>query len=79
MNDRQRAIIDAATERLLPNVTGLGRDELGELLYQLVLDTQRPPPLAVPEVLRRSPAAGEVLPRCQRASWARARTMHDAE
>ncbi len=83
MNDRQREIIEAATENLLADI----RDEfaascslrevISRALYQLAIDFSRPPPKGVPEVLRRAAVAGEVLPPHQRASWARERTVHD--
>lgn len=79
MNDRQRDIIEAAVERLMPNVVGLEREEVSLLLYQLAIDVMKPPALTVPAVFRRAPGSGEVLPRHQRATWAREKTVHDAE
>lgn len=79
MNDRQREIVDATVDRLIANSRELDREEVSTMLYQLVIDYVRPPRLTVPETLRRSPMAGEVLPRYQRATWARENTVHDAE
>ena len=77
MNDRQRSIIDAATDALVPHAQTLTRDQIGELLYNLVIDCGQPPRLGVQESPRRSPMAGEVLPPHQRASWAQKMTVHD--
>ena len=77
MNDRQREIIDAATDALVPHVQTLTRDQIGEMLYNLVLDCKQPPRLGMLESVRRSPMPGEVLPPHQRASWARKMTVHD--
>lgn len=52
-------------------------EELHDALYQLALDVSAPGRLAVPRVLRRMPLANEVLPRHQRATWARGKTVHD--
>lgn len=73
MNDRQRDIVDAAVETVLamPGARGLDRDHVSAALYQLVIDCAQPPRLTVPEMFRRSPAAGELLPPHQRASWCR--------
>lgn len=78
MNDRQRDIIEAAVDSLVPHTQGRTREQIGEVLYNLVIDCAHPPRLRVPEVMRRSPVAGEVLPPHQRASWARSTTEHDA-
>lgn len=78
MNDRQRDIIEAAVDAMMPYVQGRTREQIGEDLYNLVLDCQQPPRLSTHnESTRRSPAAGEVLPPHQRASWARKMTPHD--
>ena len=76
MNDRQRDIVDAAVAALMAKVTG-SRDDVSAALYQLVIDFAQPPPLTVPEVLRRAPVAGEVLPPSQRATWCREMTVYD--
>lgn len=47
-------------------------------LFQLVLDIVSPARLDVPCSMRRMPLANEVLPRHQRATWARGKTVHDA-
>ena len=77
MNDRQRDIIEAAVNTLMPHVQGRTREQIDESLYSLVLDCGQPPRLSAHEPSRRSPAAGEVLPPHQRASWARKMTTHD--
>jgi hypothetical protein len=69
MNDRQRAIIEAVVDDLMPHVQGRSRDQVEEALYNLVLDCRQPPRLAAHEPSRRRPAAGELLPPHQRASW----------
>jgi hypothetical protein len=82
MNDRQRAIIDAATDALVPHVQALSHDQIGELLYNLVLDCGQPPRLDAHnahESTRRAPMAGEVLPPHQRASWAQKLTIYDLQ
>ena len=82
MNDRQRGIVDAATERVMAIVAELVSDQdaavIADAIYQVALDVLKPPAAtgdAMP--VRRAPAAGEVLPPSQRATWARARTEHD--
>ena len=77
MNVRQKEIIDDVVDGLMPCVSGRTREEIGELLYNLVIDCRQPPRLGVREPPRRAPAAGEVLPPHQRASWARATTEYD--
>lgn len=77
MNDRQLSIIDAAVDSLEPHTQGLSRERISEILYNLVLDCRQPPRLGTHEPSRRLPAAGEVLPPHQRASWARQMTVHD--
>lgn len=77
MNDRQRAIIDAATDALVPHAQSLTRDQLGEILYNLVIDCGQPPRLTDHAPARRTPMPGEVLPPHQRASWAQKMTVHD--
>lgn len=79
MNDRQRSIIDAATDALVPHAPTLSRDQLGEMLYNLVIDCGQPPRLGVHAPALRAPMAGEVLPPHQRASWARKMTVHDLQ
>lgn len=53
-------------------------EELHTALYQLAIDIRSPARLAAPPSLRRMPLANEVLPRHQRASWAREKTAYDA-
>jgi hypothetical protein len=83
MNDRQRDIIDTATDRVLALVGDLigsrEAEQIADTLYQLALDVLKPPSLTGDVgPTRRMPTAGEVLPPHQRASWAREETEHDA-
>jgi len=52
------------------------QEELEEALFTLVLTCYQPEAREVVPV-RRMPAAGEVLPPQQRATWARGKTMYD--
>lgn len=75
MNDRAHVQIAAAAQKLAGRAHT--QEELyGELfsLVRLCYLPERQPVVPV----RRTPAAGEVLPPQQRASWARARTPYDA-
>ena len=55
-------------------------EELHYALYQLALDIMSPPASQDPlRATRRMPAANEVLPPHQRATWARKKTMYDVE
>jgi hypothetical protein len=49
-----------------------------DALYQLALDIASPGRLDDHRPMRRMPLANEVLPRHQRATWARGTTVHDA-
>jgi hypothetical protein len=53
------------------------QEELYDVLFTLVHECYLPERLEVVPV-RRMPAAGEVLPPQQRATWARAKTVYDA-
>ena len=55
----------------------LAEDELHAALYQLAIDIRSPGRLAAPPSARRMPLANEVLPRHQRASWAREKPPYD--
>lgn len=82
MNDRQRDIVDAAVDHVMELVHDHSgkREDLSKALHQLAIDVLRPPALETTQetrLVRRSPAAGEVLPRAQRATWAREETVHD--
>jgi hypothetical protein len=53
-------------------------EDLHDALYQLAIDIVTPPPSREPLLpSRRMPVAGEVLPRHQRATWARSKTIYD--
>lgn len=54
-------------------------DEMHAALFQLALDIVTPSSREVPPEFRRTPVANEVLPRHQRATWARGKTVYDAE
>lgn len=54
-------------------------EEMHVALFQLALDIVSPARLDVPRTLRRMPVANEVLPRHQRATWARGKTAYDDE
>ena len=77
MKDRARALITATAQKLAGRV--LAQEELENELFTLVL-TCYAPDREVREMtlVRRTPAAGEVLPPEQRATWARGKTMYDA-
>lgn len=75
MNDRARELIDVAARRLAGKARPL--DQVTHELYRLVIACALPAPSASPGSPRRSAGAGEVLPPHQRATWARARTVHD--
>lgn len=76
MNDRARERIAAAARDLAGRVHT--QEELHDALFALVRTCSLPEGQAAISV-RRSPAAGEVLPPQHRATWARARTIYDAE
>ena len=75
MRDHARELIAAAAHALAGKV--LTFDELHDALYQLALDITSPGRLTVPRMVRRAPLANEVLPRHQRARWARGKTVYD--
>lgn len=55
-------------------------EALHDALYQLAIDILSPPPSHDPILpSRRMPRANEVLPRHQRATWARAKTVYDVD
>lgn len=54
-------------------------EEMHAVLYQLAIDIRSPARLADHHPWRRMPHANEVLPRYQRASWAREKTVHDMD
>jgi hypothetical protein len=53
--------------------------EMHDALYQLAIDIRSPTRLDDHRPNRRMPLANEVLPRHQRASWAREKTVHDRD
>jgi hypothetical protein len=52
-------------------------EELHAVLFKLALDIVSPRRLDDHRPSRRMPGANEVLPRYQRATWARGKTVHD--
>ena len=52
-------------------------EELHDALFHLVYDIVTPWPARFEAPLRRTPLANEVLPRHQRATWARSKTAYD--
>ena len=75
MNNRAHALIAAAARDLAGR--SHAQETLHDALFALVLECSSP--AASPLVpVRRMPAAGEVLPPQQRATWARTRTPYDA-
>ena len=52
-------------------------EELHTALFKLALDIVSPARLDDHRPMRRMPFANEVLPRHQRATWARGKTEHD--
>lgn len=76
MRDRVKELIEAAAAQLAAKAHT--PEELHDRLFQLALDITSPAGTEVPRSLRRQPGANEVLPRHQRATWARSRTEYDA-
>lgn len=74
MRDRARSLIATAAYDLASRAHT--QEELHDALFTLVRACYLPEALDVVSV-RRAPAAGEVLPPQQRATWARERTMYD--
>jgi hypothetical protein len=77
MKAQAHELIDAAARSLAGKAHTV--EDLSAALFQLVLAVVSPGRLDVPSSLRRTPAANEVLPRHQRATWARAMTEYDVE
>ena len=78
MKSNAQELIAAAAHHLAGKVHT--EEELHEVLYQLAIDIVTPP--ASREDTRRSrraPIANEVLPRHQRATWARGKTAYDTD
>ena len=75
MKDRAHQLIAAAARELAGKVHT--QEELEIVLFTLVRESHLPEGRPVVPV-RRMPAAGEVLPPQQRATWARALTVYDA-
>ena len=76
MNERANERIAATARDLAGKVHT--QEDLHEILFNLVRTCHRPEGGADAVPVRRMPAAGEILPPAQRASWARARTPYDA-
>lgn len=74
MKDRAHALIAAAAHDLAGKVHT--EEELQNVLFTLVRESYLPEGRPIVPV-RRTPAAGEVLPPQQRATWARIRTPYD--
>jgi hypothetical protein len=68
-------LIEAAARDLAGRVHTA--EELHSTLFKLALDIVSPTRLDDHRPTRRMPFANEVLPRHQRATWARGKTVHD--
>ena len=77
MRDHVQELIAAAALALADRAHTV--DDLHAALFKLALEIVSPARLAEHHPQRRMPFANEVLPRHQRATWARGRTVHDAE
>ena len=75
MKDHAHKLIATAARELAG--TAHAKEELHDVLFKLVLECISPEGRPVVPV-RHMPAAGEVLPPQQRATWARALTAYDA-
>ena len=77
MKAHARDLIVAAVQALAGKVHT--EEALHDVLYQLALDVTTPFSAGEPILrARRMPRANEVLPRHQRATWARGKTVYDA-
>jgi hypothetical protein len=77
MKDHARELIAATAQALAGRAHTL--EEMHATLYQLALDIVSPARAALPTGIRRAPLANEVLPRHQRATWARGQTAYDVD
>jgi hypothetical protein len=78
MREHARELVAAAAQALAGKAHT--EDELHTELFQLALDIVSPSRSSdAARPGRRMPLANEVLPRHQRATWARGKTVHDAE
>lgn len=75
MKQHVQELVEAAAKALAGKVHTV--EEMHSALYQLAIDIRSPARLADHHSWRRMPLANEVLPRHQRASWARGQTVHD--
>lgn len=75
MRAHVQELIDAAAKSLAGRSHTV--DEMHDALYQLAIDIRAPARLDDQRPSRRMPFANEVLPRHQRATWARGKTEHD--
>ena len=75
MRAHVQELIDAAAKKLAGRSHTV--DEMHDALYQLAIDIRAPARLDDYRPSRRMPSANELLPRHQRATWARARTEYD--
>lgn len=77
MRQHVQELVEAAARALAGKVHT--ETEMHAALYQLAIDIRSPARLSDHQPSRRMPLANEVLPRHQRASWARQKTVHDQE
>lgn len=75
MRAHVQELIEAAAHALAGRVHTI--EEMHAALYQLAIDIRAPARLDDHRPTRRMPLANEVLPRHQRATWARDKTVHD--
>lgn len=76
MRDHAKELVAVASNALAGKTHTA--EELHAVLFQLALDIVSPACLADQRPMRRMPCANEVLPRHQRATWARGKTAYDA-
>jgi hypothetical protein len=78
MRDNVHKVVEEAARKLAGRAHG--KEELHAALFQLAIDIMTPARSGDdPPPFRRAPGANEVLPRHQRASWARGKTIYDPE
>ena len=75
MRAHVQELIEAAAKKLAGRVHTV--DEMHDALYQLAINIRAPACLDDHRPSRRIPFANEILPRHQRATWARGKTEHD--
>jgi hypothetical protein len=78
MRDPVHKVVEATARKLAGKAHT--KEELHAALFQLAIDIMTPARSGDdPPPFRRMPGANEVLPRHQRASWARGKTVYDQE